>query len=333
MRRILIAAVLLGSLVQAGVASAGCNATVGLAPPPQGIGPGTTWTAEMTVLQHGVTPLPNADTARPTLTIVNDETGATRTFTSRSTGDPAVFAADVVFPAAGSWRYEVYDDFTAWEDDTAAPCAQTHEFAAVTVGGAPASGGGTPPAPTQLAAATNGGGFPVWPVVGAALAALAAVALSAAVLRRRRGTRGRGGGALDGDPPHQARAERAAARRRARRRAPTSSTRRGRRRGAATRRRRRTERGLLEAERRPGAAPARQFGRRGEGEPVPGLGEGARRDEGGQEERERRRGEHRAHRDRDGEGERRASAAARSARRRGPTSARPRSSASRRSAA
>jgi hypothetical protein len=190
MRRILIAAVLLGSLVQAGVASAGCNATVGLAPPPQGIGPGTTWTAEMTVLQHGVNALPNAATARPTLTIVNDETGAARTFRSRPTEDPAVFTAAVVFPAAGSWRYEVYDDFTAWEDGSVAPCAQTHGFAAVTVGGAPASGGGTPPSAgleaTPLAATTDGDGFPVWPVVGAALAALAAVALSAALLRRRR---------------------------------------------------------------------------------------------------------------------------------------------------
>jgi hypothetical protein len=187
MRRILIAVVLLGSLVQAGVASAGCNATVGLAPPPQGIGPGTTWTAEMTVLQHGVNPLPNADTARPTLTILNEETGATRTFAARPTDDPAVFSADVVFPAAGTWTYEVYDGFTAWEDGSAAPCAQTHGFAAVTVGGAPAGGGGTPPTaqPAPLAA-TDDGGFPVWGAVGAALAALAAVVLSAALLRRRR---------------------------------------------------------------------------------------------------------------------------------------------------
>ena len=192
MKRILIAAVLLGSLVQAGVASAGCNATVGLAPPPAGIGPGTTWTAEMTVLQHGVRPLPNADTAHPTLTIVNDETGARKTVTSQPTDDPAVFVADVVFPAAGTWSYEVYDDFTALEDGTAAPCAQTHSFASVSVGGAPA-GGGTPPTPTAqpapVAATAEGDGFPVWPVVGAALAALAAVALSLVVLRRRRGGR------------------------------------------------------------------------------------------------------------------------------------------------
>mgnify|MGYP003465470112 CR=1 FL=1 len=69
MRRILIAAIAAGALYQAGVASAGCMATVGLAEPPQGIAPGTTWSAEITVLQHGVRPLPNAKTAEPTLTI------------------------------------------------------------------------------------------------------------------------------------------------------------------------------------------------------------------------------------------------------------------------
>ena len=187
MRRILIAAVLVGALVQAGVASAGCMATVGLAPPPAGIAPGTTWAAELTVLQHGVNALPNANTARPTLTIVNAETGATRTFVARGTKNPEVFVADVVFPTAGSWHYEVYDDFTS-DGSQPVPCAQTHTFAAVTVGGP--AGGGTPSGPKPAApvpAAVSGGGdgFPVWPVVGGVLAALA---LSAGLLLLRRGT-------------------------------------------------------------------------------------------------------------------------------------------------
>jgi hypothetical protein len=174
MRRILIAVVLVGALVQAGAASAGCMATVGLAPPPAGIAPGTTWTAELTVLQHGVNALPNAKTARPTLTIVNTETGTTRTFVARGTRNPEVFVADVVFPTAGSWRYEVYDDFTS-DGSQAVPCAQTHTFTAVAVGGP--AGGGTPSGPKPTApvpAAVSGGdGFPVWPVVGGVLAALA----------------------------------------------------------------------------------------------------------------------------------------------------------------
>jgi hypothetical protein len=189
MRRILIAVVLVGALVQAGAASAGCMATVGLAPPPAGIAPGTTWTAELTVLQHGVNVLPNASTARPTLTIVNADTGATRTFVARSTKNPEVFVADVVFPTAGSWRYEVYDDFSS-DGSQAVPCAQTHTFTAVTVGG-PADGGGTPSgpepaAPVPAAVADGGESFPVWPVAAGVLGALA---LSAALLLRRRSTR------------------------------------------------------------------------------------------------------------------------------------------------
>lgn len=192
MKRILIAAVLVGALVQAGTASAGCMATVGLTPPPQGIAPGTTWSAELTVLQHGVQPLPNADTARPTLTIVNTKTGEQRTFVAKQTKDPAVFVANVVFPAAGSWKYEVYDDFTN-DGGGPVPCAQTHTFSAVTVGGGGGpAGGGEPPAPTPAdplpaaASSANGSSFPVWPVVGGALAALAALTISVALVRRRR---------------------------------------------------------------------------------------------------------------------------------------------------
>lgn len=192
MRRILIAAIAAGALYQAGVASAGCMATVGLAAPPQGIAPGTTWSAEITVLQHGVRPLPNAKTAQPTLTIVNTETGRQQTFVAQRTNDPAVYVADVVFPAAGTWRYEVFDDFTSWGGEPA-PCAQTHTFAAVDVGGPAGGGSQTPPSsaePAQAvpaAASGDDGGFPVWPVVGAVLAGLAAVAASLLLLHRRRG--------------------------------------------------------------------------------------------------------------------------------------------------
>lgn len=199
MRRLLLAmAIAAGALYQAGTASAGCLATVALGPPPAGIAPGETWTAEMTVLQHGRTPLPDASTARPTLTIVNDSTGERRTFTAHPTKDPTTFAAAVAFPSAGSWRYEVFDDFTS-AGGKPEPCARTHTFPAVAVGGS-AAGGGTPPAPepapapaepvVAASAETSGEGFPVWPVVASCLAALAALALGAALVRRRRAARG-----------------------------------------------------------------------------------------------------------------------------------------------
>jgi hypothetical protein len=196
MRRILIAAIAAGALYQAGVASAGCMATVGLAPPPQGIAPGTIWSAEITVLQHGVQPLPNAKTAQPTLTIVNTKTGAEQTFAARRTKDPAVYVAKVVFPATGSWSYQVFDDFTS-EGGQPVPCAQTHTFAAVDVGGPAGGGSQTPPSsgepapapaqPVPSAATGDDGNFPVWPVVGAVLAGLAAIAASLLLLHRRRG--------------------------------------------------------------------------------------------------------------------------------------------------
>jgi hypothetical protein len=193
MRRLLILALVVGALVQAGTASAGCMATVGLAPPPTGIAPGDTWTAKMTILQHGRTALPDAKTAQPTLTIRNAETGATRTFVARPTNDLRVFQAAVVFPSAGSWGYEVFDGFTTYQGNPE-PCARTHTFTAVAVGGAPAGGGGEPPAPAPaptpaVATTPAGDGFPVWPVVASALAALAAFAIGAGVLRRRRAHR------------------------------------------------------------------------------------------------------------------------------------------------
>ncbi|HXV57870.1 MAG TPA: hypothetical protein VD704_08380 [Gaiellaceae bacterium] len=194
MRSIIVVATLAAALAQAGVASAGCMATVGLAPPPDGVQPGQVWTAEITVLQHGVNPLPNAKSARPTLTIVNEKSGERTTFVATPTKDPAVFTAHVVFPSAGRWSYEVFDDFTS-ADGQAVPCARTHTFQAVAVGG-PAGGGGDPAppqaSPQPAVAASSGDGFPVWPVAGAVLGVLLAAAGSALLLRRRRADRGPG---------------------------------------------------------------------------------------------------------------------------------------------
>jgi hypothetical protein len=181
LRALLILTVVAGALANAGAAAAGCWATVGLAPPPKAIEPGETWSARITILQHGRNPLPDAAEARPRLTVRNDATGEKRTFTANLTEEPGVYLAEVVFPSAGTWRYEVFDDFTSWNGEPA-PCARTHTFGPVTLGGASAAGGGGGPG-------AGGGGVPLWPVLGGSLAALAAVAAVGAAGWNRRRTR------------------------------------------------------------------------------------------------------------------------------------------------
>lgn len=129
MKRLLLLALIVVSLGAAPLAVAGGWATAGLEPPPGGLGPGDTWNAEVTILQHGQTPLMGV---KPTVTIRNDA-GKALTFKAKPTGEPGVYRAKVRFPSAGAWRYDVYDGFTRYGG------AKTHTFGPVTVG--PESGG------------------------------------------------------------------------------------------------------------------------------------------------------------------------------------------------
>jgi hypothetical protein len=122
MRALLLA--VSAALLLAAPAAAGGWATVGLGPPDGGIGAGDTWNAEMTILQHGVTPLVGV---APVIKISKD--GETHEFAAAPTGTDGVYLAKVEFPSEGSWTYQVDDGFS-----------QTHSFAAVQIG--PGSGGG-----------------------------------------------------------------------------------------------------------------------------------------------------------------------------------------------
>lgn len=179
MRKALLGAIAVAALAFAAPASAGCWATAGLAPPPAGTAAGDVWTAKLTILQHGRNPLPDAADAKPTVTIVNQASGERQTFTARSTDAAAGrYEAQVVFPSAGTWRYEVFDGFTSWNGQPA-PCAKTHTFAAAQIGGPGAgsrSGGGPPKsvAGPSKAVAVDTRAFPVWPVAGGVGALLAA---------------------------------------------------------------------------------------------------------------------------------------------------------------
>jgi hypothetical protein len=145
-------------LVFAAPAAAGGWATAGLGPPNDGLGAGDTWRAEVTILQHGQTPLVGV---QPKV-IISNEAGVRKEFAAKPTGKAGVYVAEVKFPSEGQWTYAVYDGFTQYGG------AKTHTFAPVQIGPG------------------NGGGFslPVWPL--AAAAALAAVAAGVLLARRLR---------------------------------------------------------------------------------------------------------------------------------------------------
>jgi hypothetical protein len=164
-------------------AAAGGWATVGLDPLPDGVGPNKPWQVELTILQHGRTPLQGV---KPRVTITR--AGARKAFPARSTGEPGVYSAEVVFPSAGTWRYAVDDGFT-----------RTHTFPPVDVragGGGKAPVGGdaarSEPGPgvsgdRAAGAATGDGGGSDIPL-GLAIAAVLGLtaAFGAVMLRRRR---------------------------------------------------------------------------------------------------------------------------------------------------
>lgn len=152
MKRFLLVLAVLAAVV-APAAGAGGWATVGLSSLPNGTAPGDKWTLDMTVLQHGKTPLAGI---APVLTIENGE-GVTRSFVGKPTGKTGVYRADVVFPSEGTWSYDVWDDFS-----------QTHTFKAVEI-------------------AAPEGGFPLLEVLLALGLALLLAAATVVALRRRAG--------------------------------------------------------------------------------------------------------------------------------------------------
>src|SRR3954471_7617537 len=147
------AAVAAGLALPAG-AAAGGFATVGLSSLPDGTPPGTPWHVTLKILQHGRTPLSDL---RPSVRIRSGDGKTTRTFAAKPAAKAGLYTADVVFPAAGRWRYSVNDGFT-----------QTHRFAPVAIGSSkPVPIPGSPtdtPATAAKASATSDGGN-----VGAAL--------------------------------------------------------------------------------------------------------------------------------------------------------------------
>jgi hypothetical protein len=152
MKQLLLGLAVAGLLLPA-TALGGGFATVQLSSLPAGTNAGGTWTPTLTILRHGVTPL---DGLRPAVRII-DATGEITTFAAKPVGAPGTYVAEVTFPSAGTWRYEIWDGFS-----------QTHTYSPVSIGGG------------------RGGSFPAAPVGGIVLAALAVVGALVVLLRRRR---------------------------------------------------------------------------------------------------------------------------------------------------
>jgi hypothetical protein len=109
-----------------GAASAGGWATVGLSSlPPSGLEPNQNWPVDITVLQHGQTPLAGVT---PVVRVRDDGGKVVSSFPAKPTGKPGVYHADVEFPGEGTYAYEVYDGFTQYGG------ARTHTFKPVEIG-------------------------------------------------------------------------------------------------------------------------------------------------------------------------------------------------------
>jgi YtkA-like len=182
--RLTLLAVIAAALAVPSAATAGGWATVGFDPPPDNLAPGDTWEVDLTVLQHGRTPL---EGVRPMVILSKEEGGEEASFPAHPTDEPGVYRASVVLESAGEWKLVVDDDFSA-----------RHTFPAVRVGngGKEAASGQVAAVNTAAAAPPSSGddGPNLLLAFGAAAVAALAAGLGAAFLQRRSGGSSPAGG-------------------------------------------------------------------------------------------------------------------------------------------
>jgi LPXTG-motif cell wall-anchored protein len=175
--RLTLLAVIAAALAAPSAATAGGWATVGFDPPPEDLAPGEPWQMEMTILQHGRTPL---EGVKPFVIVAPKAGGEQENFPARPTGEPGVYRASVVFESAGEWSLAVDDGFAA-----------RHTFPAVQVAGGGSQAGTEQVAAVNAAAASPSTGGDDGPnfllALGAAAVAALAAGLGAAYLQRRAG--------------------------------------------------------------------------------------------------------------------------------------------------
>ena len=159
-------------LLAPATALAGGWATVGMSSLPDDTRPGEAWVVDLTVLQHGRTPLEGVTPA----VIIKQSGGPELRFDARPTDEAGVYRARVTFPGGGEWTYLVDDDFSA-----------VHQMGTVTLGGPESAPAAPEPAKAAPAAApaADAGGVSVLGALGIALAGGLLAALAAVALRRR----------------------------------------------------------------------------------------------------------------------------------------------------
>jgi YtkA-like len=179
--RLALLAVIAAALAVPATAGAGGWATVGFDPPPEGLQPGQPWEVELTVLQHGRTPL---EGVLPRVMVEEEVGDGQATFQARPTDKPGVYQATVVFESAGKWTIAVDDDFAA-----------THRFPGVEIGeGAGAEPVGAINAAAAAPPSAGDDGPNLLLALGAAALAALAAGFGAAYLQRRLGGPSAAGG-------------------------------------------------------------------------------------------------------------------------------------------
>ncbi|MEN8238620.1 MAG: hypothetical protein ABFR53_05390 [Actinomycetota bacterium] len=103
---ILIAIVLL-SLTQVGTAVAGGWAISVFDDAPAELEANTTYDIRYTILQHGETPVNQAEIGTTSITFTPADSGEAVTFPGEPTDVPGQYVAQVTVPEAGSWSWEV----------------------------------------------------------------------------------------------------------------------------------------------------------------------------------------------------------------------------------
>jgi hypothetical protein len=171
MTRLTTAALVIAALLLVPASShAGGWATVGLSSTPDDARPGEAWVVDLTVLQHGVTPL---EGVTPVVTIAPEEAAGAkpRTFEATPTKEAGVYRARVDTPSKGVWDVSVHDGFGG-----------VHEFGAMRIGdGANAL---PSPAPAEPVSSESGSGIGLGTAL--LLAALAGLLATGVVAGRSR---------------------------------------------------------------------------------------------------------------------------------------------------